>query len=247
MKPYTSEINVLEKRFEPDPDLLIWRYMDFHKFISLLHFRKLHFTRADRFEDVFEKKMADVLLQDWPEDRRKSYEKIRKASRQEPAGTYISCWTNHDRESYAMWQIYAKENGVAVQTRVSRLEEALSNSEVRICKVHYLDLQGKDGMQDAPGFWDEREGVLRRNYYVCKPKAYEYEREVRALVLEEKEDPSINIPVEVAALIENIYISPFASLWFVDLVKDLVCGGYGLKDKNIYMSHIKLNKSSLRF
>ena len=49
------------------------------------------------------------------------------------------------------------------------------------------------------------------------------------------------VKIDVQKLIESIYISPFASRWFVELVEDLACR-YGLKDKNIYMSDIKLNK-----
>ncbi len=232
----------IAERFHPAPRLPIWHYMEFPKFMSLLHFQELHFTRADRFEDIFEKKMADIFLKEWPADRRESYERIRRSHLEETPRTFISCWTNLDKESYAMWQIYARENGVAVQTTVENLEKALNNAEIKICKVHYLDFAGKDSLHSTSSFWDEKKEILRKNFYICKPKAYEYEREIRAVILEDKEDNFINIEADVETLIENIYISPFASRWFVDLVEDLACRRYGLKEKNIYMSDIKLNK-----
>lgn len=37
-----------------DPDVNIWRYMDFTKFVSILDAGALWFTRADRFLDQFE-------------------------------------------------------------------------------------------------------------------------------------------------------------------------------------------------
>jgi hypothetical protein len=231
-----------EKELIPDPRLPIWRYMEFHKFISLLHFKRLHFTRADKFEDVFERKMAKLLLREWPADRKDSYERIRRQHRDTTPRTFTSCWTNLDKESYAMWQIYAKENGVAVQTTVAKLDQALGDSGVKIRKVHYLDFGGADQRYQDPAFWDEKKGILARNFFVCKPKAYEYEREIRAVFVADSEEGSVNLPVDVDALIENIYISPFVGPWFVDLVEDLVCCQYHLREKGIFMSDIQLNK-----
>lgn len=245
MKNKRGSKDLWEQNLIPDPHLPIWRYMDFHKFISLLHFKRLHFTRADKFEDVFERKMSDLLLKDWPAVRKESYEKIRRRHSNSTPRTFISCWTNLDKESYAMWQIYAKKNGVAVQTTVNNLQQALGDSKVMIRKVHYLDFSGSGHGYNGSDFWDEKEGLLYKNFFVCKPKAYEYEREIRALMVADSEEGSVNIPVNVDALIENIYISPFAGSWFVDLVEDLVCCQYHLKEKGIFMSDIQLNKGPL--
>lgn len=38
----------------PKRDMPLWRYQDFPKFVSLLDSGELFFTRADKFEDVFE-------------------------------------------------------------------------------------------------------------------------------------------------------------------------------------------------
>ena len=141
-----------------------------------------------------------------------------------------------------MWQIYAKNNGVAIESTVSRLENALNNPSIRVRRVQYIDLFGKDPLHNLPEFWDEESGLLRKNFFVCKPKAYEYEKEIRAVILEDEDDYSINMHVDVEELIENIYISPFASHWFIDLVEDLSATRYGLSSKNIYMSDIRINR-----
>ena len=217
-----------KKQYLPDPELPIWRYMEFHKFISLLHFQTLHFTRADRFEDAFEKKnVMDAFLQG------PGAKTLQKAGKTGSPGIYISCWTHQEKESYAMWQIYARDHGVAVQTRVAKLQNALADPRVKVFKVRYLDLDGARA---------GRQGKEKLLAYTCKPKAYEYEQEVRALVADPGEDSSINIKVQVAELIESIYISPFSGPWFVDLVEDLVSNRYGLSHKNIFMSDIKINK-----
>ena len=38
----------------PEDESVIWRYLDFPKFVSLLKDRALFMTRADKFDDVFE-------------------------------------------------------------------------------------------------------------------------------------------------------------------------------------------------
>jgi len=37
-----------------DPNVKVWRYMDFTKLVSLLDSRTLYFTRPDKFDDPFE-------------------------------------------------------------------------------------------------------------------------------------------------------------------------------------------------
>lgn len=232
MRHDTDPKDPWENEVRPERHLPIWRYMDFHKFISLLHFKRLHFSRADKLEDLFEKKIADLLFKDWPAARKESYERIRRCHKDRIPRTFISCWTNLDKESYAMWQIYAKENGVAVQTTVANLGKALDGTGAKIHKVHYLDFNSEKSPLIDPAC----------NFFVCKPKAYEYEREIRAVMVDDSEEASVNVKVDVDILIDNIYISPFAGGWFVDLVEDLVCHQYGLKEKGIYMSDIQLNR-----
>ena len=38
----------------PSSDAILWRYMDFTKYVSLLEKRALFFARADKLEDPFE-------------------------------------------------------------------------------------------------------------------------------------------------------------------------------------------------
>ncbi len=54
-----------------DPDIKIWRYIDFTKFISMIHGSRLHFARLDSLGDPFEgaapRKVLEGLLDamDW--------------------------------------------------------------------------------------------------------------------------------------------------------------------------------------
>lgn len=47
----------------PTNDQIIWRYLSFSKFVSLLAGRQLHFTRTDKFLDTFESSIPSADLQ----------------------------------------------------------------------------------------------------------------------------------------------------------------------------------------
>jgi hypothetical protein len=44
----------------PEDESVIWRYLDFPKFVSLLKDRALFMTRADKFDDVFEGAVCEL-------------------------------------------------------------------------------------------------------------------------------------------------------------------------------------------
>ena len=47
--------------FNPPPDdAILWRYMDFTKFVSLLEKQALFFARADKLGDSFEGSLSQV-------------------------------------------------------------------------------------------------------------------------------------------------------------------------------------------
>jgi hypothetical protein len=90
----------------PDgPDVLIWRYMNLPKFISLLKTRSLYFAVASSFvEDPWEGAHSRPQggSSPYPQDH-----------------AYINCWHMGEHESYAMWKIYARdpESVAIVSTR----------------------------------------------------------------------------------------------------------------------------------
>ena len=52
---YVKKIVYHPKEYDvPNRNVPLWRYQDFPKFVSLLDCGELFFTRADKFEDVFE-------------------------------------------------------------------------------------------------------------------------------------------------------------------------------------------------
>ena len=54
---------------------------------------------------------------------------------------YLNCWYLNEHESEAMWRLCCPDGyGIAVQTTVHHLEQALDNPpSVKVGKVRYID------------------------------------------------------------------------------------------------------------
>lgn len=227
-----------------NPDQLIWRYMDFTKFVDMLEKASLYFTRADCFEDIFEgslTKMSKEFIEEriieiknrevFPENF--DAERIRSITpaRKQKA---INCWHMNDFESAAMWKLYLQSNeGIAIQSTFSKLRTALTESEliVLIGKVNYIDYD-KEVINPFNGF----------NSFLHKRKSFEHERELRVILWDKmktnkdlidlSDQTGCRIKVSLEELIQNIYVSPNSPLWFTNLVQEITLK-YGISRKVI--------------
>lgn len=185
----------------------IWKYLDFTKFISLLETNSLFFSRSDKMKDPYEGFVAMKNKQ-----RVNSKTKI-----------LLNCWHKNKYESAAMWSIYLKSHeGIAIQSTFKRLKNCFNNTpkpDIFISKITYIDYKKRNMTKNGP-LWP----------FVYKRKSFEYEKEIRALVYQPKKETDtakqsttgIFVPVDVALLIENIYVAPSAEAWIYDLVKSVV-------------------------
>jgi len=155
----------------------------------------------------------------------------------------ICCWHMNQHESAAMWKLYIKSNeGVAIQSTFAKLKNSFIDPRiVFLGKVKYIDY---DNSFLNPGFFSP---------FLHKRKSFEYEKEIRALhcitnILNPDYKANIDNPdwidsiegveieIDINKLIENIYISPMAPIWFADLVEKVI-----LK----YEFEFKVNQSKL--
>lgn len=129
------------------PDTVLWRYMDFPKFVSLLKESALWFSRADLLGDPLEGSFTlareaerQRLLAEAPDDsaRRELQETFRHNSRVSADSrlmVYINCWHHGSHESMALWQGYGRgPYAVAVRSTLGALDalipEKFSGSRV---------------------------------------------------------------------------------------------------------------------
>jgi hypothetical protein len=164
----------------PPDDTVLWRYMDFSKFLLLLETQSLWFSRADQFEDPLEGTFTDAEIEhlrslDATNTALPSLisEGYLRGPQQMRATAYVSCWRAGQAESMAMWDLYGKGGGtVAVKTTIGNLKEAISESPLRIflAEVKYVD------WSLAP--FDNNSLVM------CfrKDSSYEHEKEIRAVI-----------------------------------------------------------------
>ena len=240
--------------FEPPPsDAVLWRYMDFTKFVSLLDRRALFFCRADKLGDPFEGSYTKFNVEmrptvymdtDIPQHALQQLFHIAKESRR---FTLLSCWHWGEHESAAMWGLYSGEHdGIAVKTDFEALTNCVTtNEDIFIGKVNYIDYNTTGIPEDnllAP--------------YVYKRKSFEHEREVRAIIqkipsMGSSDDPSADrnidisqdlydvglyVPVDLSMLVHEVLVGRLAPDWFLELTTS-VTALYGLK--------VPVKKSSL--
>jgi hypothetical protein len=201
-----------------DPDTIVWKYLDLSKFLDLLLSKKLFMSRSDKFEDQYEGTFSEP-----------TYEEIKKLAADNPEflnyykthreKVAISSWHINEYESFAMWQIFTKNNeGLAIQSTIRRLQKAVkpeNNFDQYIGEVNYIDYK-KEYIPFDDLFFP----------FLFKRKSFQYEREVRILTDTSKSGLKLNdgikINVDINHLIEKIYIHPKSENWYKKLVIELV-------------------------
>jgi len=133
----------------PSDDTIIWRYMDFTKFFSLVNSSALYFPSAmqlaenDPYEGSFTKgdieyepgndaQLAPLDLGQETFDLMKVNNKNLRSLAKEGLRkvAYINSWYISDYESAAMWKVYAEEkSGIAIRSSVGRLKDAVNAVE----------------------------------------------------------------------------------------------------------------------
>lgn len=210
-------------------DVVLWRYMDVGKFISMLQKEIIWLARADTFVDKHEGR--------FPEEMRgyieKAYENM-PSNDESPVrdaidfqdylvkNTFISCWHKNTEESMVMWSMYGKDqNSVAIQTTADSLKKSvnpalLSGNSLWLKEVLYENADAIDG-------------VLRyEDCFFRKRRHFSFEKEVRiSLDTYSKEYPSKKTPVgyelnvSMDTLIHKILVHPDSKPWFLDAIKSV--------------------------
>jgi hypothetical protein len=214
-----------------DESIRIWRYIDLAKFLDLLGRSHIYLPRLDKLQrdDPFEGNVPDGIFSNSP-----LAEHITKIRALVETTAFVSCWHQNDHESVAMWKIYSDE-GLAIQSTVGRLARAVNINRdwaLTISAVRYGDR-----------WWERRtrEGHMDiMGAVVTKREAFEYEREIRAVCIKMPPDTTsevgepyvdlnfsghptgLYVPVNVATLVERVYVSPGKPRWFKELVLDLM-------------------------
>ena len=198
-----------------DPDVQLWRYMDFTKFISLIDRAALFFTRVqhlrhfDSFEGSYSKVTLDGALAPAPNPLLADFDHH----------IVVNSWHISDGESAAMWDLYLRERpGLAIRSTFQRLADSFSRSksDILIGKVRYIDHLSE--AMPADMLKDGFNGLVA---YMCKRKSFVHEAELRCVAIVQEQPGSVEgflenggmyIPVDLDCLIDEVVVSPNALL-----------------------------------
>jgi hypothetical protein len=243
---------------QPTGETKVWRYMGFDQFVYMLANQKLWFSRVTSFRenDPYEGWLPKSTLSKTTAQRAYEMHRIvlsaEEVTQFEISHEYFRqlsllnlacCFNQAKHESNAMWNVYGKgPNCIAITSTLEHLKRAFKayvDYDVYIGEVQYIDYAADD---------DE---VDERNYLlplVHKAPFYEYEQEIRCLILDDgdiglfshdepspfeiaeamragstiKFSPGAEVPVDLKELIQSVVIGPFAAPWFKPMVEKVL-------------------------
>jgi hypothetical protein len=214
-----------------DEDVILWRYMNLAKFVSMLEKRSIWLARADTFGDKHEGKFPDEM-RNYIEKAYEDYDDENDDSPVKDASdfqdylvknTFISCWHRNLDENMVMWEIYGKEKeSVAIQTTVDDLDRSVDAS---VLSGHSLIMKNVEYQNS-----DEiKEILLYEDCFFRKRKHFSFEKEVRiSLDTYSRFNPTKNtpygygLPIQPNILIQKVLIHPDSSGWFKDAVDSIM-------------------------
>lgn len=242
----------------PEENFTLWRYMDIPSFISLLAESSLIFVRADLFEDkhegYFTKPTAKLIDEYASSFNFKNGDKPHSQELRDMFNNvYVNSWCIGQHEVVHMWKIYSKDNGIAIKIDYSILNESITDDKHNVLPglVNYVDREND--------FVDDQMNLLQP--YTIKGHEYKYENEFRLIIFSildveqavnkitevnernkmrfdlYQKIPVIKCKINILKLIKEIYISPYAPVWYKDFINDLL-PRYGIKDFKIMQSNL---------
>ncbi|MDP3434167.1 MAG: hypothetical protein Q8T04_14540 [Bacteroidota bacterium] len=244
----------------PPNDTVLWRFMDFTKFVSLLSTSSLYFTRADLFSDPFEgakgvlknKKKWDKLYLEFfksaienppepePEKEKKSKDYVTIEAKR-LLSQLDSIGSRQQTETFInCWHENPYESEAMWKLYTSNLAQGISikTTYYKLYRALNRNPSISIGRVNYIDYNKEFAGINDSFWY--KRKSFEHEKEVRAIVkgFSSNGDYGKLIKVDLNILIDKIYISPTSPTWIIELVKDVLVK-YGLNKK---IEHSELNE-----
>lgn len=252
----------------PNDNQVVWRYMSFEQFVSLLLNKSLWFSRGDILKnmDPYEGQLPEPNLKASPnelfskifpntpyqeDDIRRFFESHRANQDVFRANTLINCWNMFDHESYSMWKVYGKGNNcVAIKTNIGALKNSFgkyTDYDVYLGKINYIDYVSEP--------IDESNYL---NIFMHKTPFYSTENELRCIILDDGDisifpdnepyywggeevsglSPGANVPCDINVLLRDVIIGPDSDSWFESVVKGALLQ-FGYSAVNVIKSAIR--------
>lgn len=181
---------------EQDMDLTVWRYMPLSKFISLLTFQALWFSKLNILQDQFEgmmpeptkemmNKQCQEMKKNFPADQHWQFDEMASRNEQDSRELLVvNCWFLSEAESSRMWKEYGGENdAIAIKSTVRQLLENVGAPQdphaTHIGRLKYID--HGNHMMSA---YEANQGIERA--FLKDAERYSHEKELRIATLNVK-------------------------------------------------------------
>ena len=202
----------------PPSAQIIWRYLDFWKFESMLSTSSLYFCRDDKFDDPLEGRLSKrgvhgTSASDIPHASAypvtEDYDSQVASQEITRRCMFVNCWHMNTHESDRMWKKYTTStDSVVVASSVKALQRMLPSGEVMMSAVKYVP-------EDFPRTEFDNLSIL---FY--KDESFRYERELRLLrplrrgetvKFDSEEDFRRFIPVNLRLLVHRVILNKAVS------------------------------------
>jgi hypothetical protein len=192
-------------------DAIVWRYMDYWKFESLLKTSTLYLCRAERLQDKFEGTYSREQMLDmeaWLKSigvpktiNTERQRRIRDRNR-----TYVSCWCVGDCDLDLMWKAYIRNPpGVAIRSTVRHLQQVCDKAPMfwplDISLVRYFD----HARGQHINYWGTPGIFLYKDFH------FKLDNELRIIHWPNMVSPTpdhISLPVSLADMIVSVVFAP---------------------------------------
>jgi hypothetical protein len=219
-----------------NPRCFVWRYMSLPKLLDLVETSELFYASASLMPDKFEGTITKRDLRSLRHDAKQAGQDFAATGfgslmADVRRGTFLNCWCMHEIESDAHWRIYGSGDiGVAVRSSYDRLVRLTPECDNIGC-VRYIDY---DSARVLHG------NVLATLMHKRREFAHELEVRLVRWITEEgrkltltgptttrlsRRDPSlrsypygVRVKIDLDALIESIWISPYAPDWHAEAI-----------------------------
>lgn len=204
---------------------ILWKYLDLHKFVSLVTKKSLFFTRLDSLNDPMEGIKTKFLREHADLNKSINFDcsKIENWQSQ----NYVSCWFTSDRESMAMWNLYSNADSVVIKVSFDLLKKEINNSFQKFVETeNNLTIRGKSVMYHKLNPFDSSLPLQKFEFSALKKDvAYAYENEYRFLInvssrIDNKE--FYEIPLDIDLLKLEVITHPKMEQWKFENIKELV-------------------------
>ena len=172
--------------------------MDYESLVWTLEEQKIHFHRADKFDDPLEGSVPSAVsefsdrdfsevadVEDGTEEKLNEFHKVLRRC------TFLNCWHRNEGESMAMWELYGKsDKSLAIKSTPSKLINSLDpikGGQTILSPVSYMDFDATYSNLDPTSLnnFNYLFGPTRitqmHDFYKIKDLSFKHEKEARLI------------------------------------------------------------------